>query len=516
MSENGNPPVAVESPEHSPETLGKVEVETAVEPDAAPTAEAAATEPGAQTSEPGAESSEPAAQPDEPVAQAAPAETGEPAGDATAAPEPAAEDAEEPAAGAEASAESPAAKKRARKPRRRRTARSEEFVAPTPEDLEGLTSEAVRHALDAGEPIEGTIIGWNQGGFHVVVDGMTAFCPRSSMERGAPHEPARYLDQTFEFRILRVEEKGRRLVLSRTAALRDERKRLADATRASLEVGAVMEGRVVALTDFGAFVDLGGVEGLIHVSELRHGRVAKPSDVLEAGQTVRVKIVKLGAKGERVSLSVKALEPDPWTVAAETWKSGAKFSGKVLRKADFGWFVELAPGIEGLLHVSQLLPGMKEDDPSLQPGAEIEGWVRELDPRRHRISLSLRETPTGNPWEGVTSRYKEGAAVTGTVEKVERFGAFIQLEPGLTGLLPTSEMGLPRGASVAKAYQVGKQVKLQISQVDARRKRISLTLEGKTLEGSRTDYRDYLKKSGGKAGLSTLAAAFERLKSHQP
>jgi small subunit ribosomal protein S1 len=466
----------------------------------------------------------PAAEPEGAVPEAAAAAEGAPEASAGASPEPAGADGGSAAAGEAAAAAPGDGKARERKPGRkasgkggkrggaRRSARSEEFVTPAPEDLAGIPSEGVRLAVEQGLPVAGKVIGWNQGGFHVAVDGITSFCPRSSMELGAPREPAQYLDQIFHFRVLRVEEKGHRLILSRAAALREERRHQAEETRAKLTVGLEVEGRVVALTDFGAFVDLGGVEGLIHVSELRHGRVSKPSEVLTMGQEVRARVIKLGTGSDRVSLSIKALEPDPWQEAAAKFTAGAKFSGKVLRKTEFGWFVELAPGVEGLLHPSQLAPGMKPEDPALAPGATIEGWVRELDLGRKRVSLALRETPTGDPWHGVEGRYPEGKVVEGVVEKIQPFGAFVTLEPGLTGLLPASEMGMPRGASIGKAYPVGKKVSLQVAQVDARRKRISLTLEGKTLEGSRADYQAYVKKNRRDSGLSALAAAFERLK----
>ena len=489
MHSNGNPPVVADPPPA----------------DEAPTA---APAPG----EPATSFAEPAAAPAEASASAAAtasetAATGEGAeAVAAVAPAPDADGEKKEKPGRDG------ARRRGKRGARRPGARAEEYVTPTPEDLAGIASETVRAAVEAGHPVEGKVIGWNQGGFHVVVEGITAFCPRSSMELGAPHEPAQYLDKVFAFRVLRVEEKGHRLVLSRTAMLREERRHRADEMRRSLKVGQVLHGRVVALTDFGAFVDLGGVEGLVHVSELRHTRVGHPSEVVQVGQEVEAKVVKLGAGGERVSLSMKSLEPDPWQSAAERWPAGAKFTGKVLRKSEFGWFVELAQGVEGLLHPSQLPPGVKESDPALAPGATLEGWVREIDPARKRVSLALRETPVGNPWEGVESRYAEGAKVTGTIEKLAPFGAFILLEPGLTGLLPTSEMGLPRGAAVGKAFPVGKKVTLQVAQVDARRKRISLTLEGKTLEGSKSDYQAYLKRSRRSGGMSAIAAAFDRLK----
>jgi len=331
------------------------------------------------------------------------------------------------------------------------------------------------------------------------------------MELGAPKEPAQYLDQSFLFRVLRVEEKGHRLVVSHAAVLRDERAHKTAETRAALTLGSTVTGKVISLTDFGAFVDLGGIEGLIHVSELKRTRVTHPNEVLKVGDDVTAKIIKLPKGGDRVSLSMKALEPDPWESVATQLANGGKFTGKVMRKSEFGWFVELAPGVEGLLHVSQLAPGMKAEDPKLAPGEMLEGWVRELDLPRRRISLALRETPQGNPWDGVETRYPEGAKVTGTVDKVEKFGAFILLEPGLTGLLPASEMGLPKGANVGRTYGVGKKVTLQVAQVDGRKKRISLTIEGKTLEGSKSDYQTFLKQSKKATGMGALAAALQRL-----
>ena len=387
----------------------------------------------------------------------------------------------------------------------------DEFVAPTPEELALVPSEIVQTAIANQAYVEGKVIGWNQGGFHVVVDGITSFCPRSSMELGAPKEPAQYLDQSFLFRVLRVEEKGHRLVVSHAAVLRDERAHKTAESRAALTLGSTVTGKVISLTDFGAFVDLGGIEGLIHVSELKRTRVTHPNEVLKVGDEVTAKIIKLPKGGDRVSLSMKALEPDPWDGIAAQFANGSKFTGKVMRKSEFGWFVELAPGVEGLLHVSQLAPGMKAEDPKLAPGETLEGWVREVEPARRRISLALRETPQGNPWEGVESKYPEGAKVTGTVEKVEKFGAFILLEPGLTGLLPASEMGLPKGANVGRTYGVGKKVTLQVAQVDGRKKRISLTIEGKTLEGSKSDYQTFLKQSKKSTGMGALAAALQRI-----
>jgi ribosomal protein S1 len=314
-------------------------------------------------------------------------------------------------------------------------------VAPADDDAEEAAGDgpavaedalgALRRARDERRPVQGRVFGWNPGGFHVVIDGVAAFVPRSEMELDPIADPQSYLDKSFDFRILKIQGKGRRIVLSRTALLREVQERTASAVRERLQAGSVMKGKVSSLTDFGAFVDLGGVEGLVHVSEISQRRVAKPADALQVGQEVEVKVLKVEKGGRRVSLSMKALEPDPW-----------------------------------------------------------------------------RE---------VKEKYSEGAVVTGKVERTGPPGAFIELEPGLVGLLPTSEMGLPREAIPARAYPPGKEVKVQVVGVDPRRRRISLAPEGSRVEGTRGDFAAYLKqqKKDEAVGFKPFAAALQKLKRDQ-
>lgn len=313
-------------------------------------------------------------------------------------------------------------------------AQAEKGAVPSPEgEAPPTTGEseevrALRRAMQDKAEIEGRVIGWNNGGFHVVVGGTTAFCPRSEMELGTAKEPSEYLDKTLEFQVLRVQKKGRRVVLSRAALLRGERAKARSEARDKLSAGSVVTGRVASLTDFGAFVDLGGVQGLVHVSEMSRQRIEHPSDMLEVGQEVEVKILKLEKGGRRISLSMRALQPDPW--------------------------------------------------------------------------------------QEIHDRFPEGSVVTGKVEKTTSFGAFIELEPGLTGLLPASVISLPRDASLARVYPPGKDVQVQIVSVDSRRQRISLTLEGSALEGSRSDYQAYVRDQRQGAptqGFNALADAFRKL-----
>lgn len=313
-------------------------------------------------------------------------------------------------------------------------AESKPEVDAKPEDETKAAIAALRKARDTHGNVEGRVFGWNPGGFHVVIDGLAAFVPRSEMELEPIAEPEAYLDKTFPFRVLKIQGKGRRIVLSRTAILREQQEKETKATLSKLRANDVLKGKVASLTDFGAFVDIGhGVEGLVHVSEISRSRVQKPADALQVGQEVDVKVLKVEKGGKRVSLSMKALEPDPW-----------------------------------------------------------------------------RE---------IKDKYPEGAVVTGTVERTDKPGAFIQLEPGLVGLLPTSEMGLPREAIPARAYPKGKEVRVQVVGVDPKRRRIALAPEGSQIEGTRGDYQAYVKqqrRESEAAGFNALASALSKLKRDQP
>ncbi len=286
---------------------------------------------------------------------------------------------------------------------------------------------ALRQAKEDQSDVEGRVIGWNRGGFHVVIGGITAFCPRSEMELGHPRSPKEYLDQSFPFRVLKVQKRGRRVVVSRTASLKSERSKLRDERRQEIEAGATLEGRVASLTDFGAFVDLGaGIQGLVHISEISHQRIEKPQDVLEVGQEINVKVLAVEKGGKRISLSMRALE--------------------------------------------------------------------------------------SNPWSDISDRFPVGTIISGKVQRTTRHGAVIELAPGITGLLPTSAMSLPPDASVARAFPPGRDVSLQIVNIDDRRHRISLAPEGSAVEGTWHDFQSYRKGQGEEKGqgFNALADALKK------
>ena len=365
------------------------------------------------------------------------------------------------------------------------------------------TKAELRAASEAKIPVAGKVMARNKGGFEVVIGGahgLRAFCPVSQIDLGRHEEAAlaAYVGQTFDFRVLEYTEDGRRVVVSRVALLKVEQDEKAAVTREKITVGAVMPGRVRSLTDFGAFVDLGGVDGLVHVTEISRRRVAHPKDVLTVGQEITVKVTKLASEGKRISLSMKELEADPWQTLAERFAPGGSFTGTVARHADFGLFVEVEPGVDGLVHVSALPPGVSLKDPAVAVGQSVQGWVKELDPKQRRLSLSLREVSTSNPWEGIHERYPEGSLVKGDVESVAQFGVFVRLEPGLTGLIPNSESGVAQG-TVHRHFAAGQKIEVKVIGVDAAKRRISLSApnakSNTSNEGDRGDLKSYREES---------------------
>ena len=372
------------------------------------------------------------------------------------------------------------------------------------------------------KPVEGRVIGWNKGGYHVAIDKIAAFCPVSQIEIGNPRSPKRYNDKTFKFQVIEIQKGGRRVVVSRAEALKTERKERAALVKQSLKPKSVHKGKISSLTDFGAFVDLGkGIEGLVHVSEISRRRVEHPKEILKPGQEVEVAVLKVEKGGQRISLSMKRLEEDPWEKLTERLEPGSEFSGKILRKADFGLFVEIEPGLEGLLHNSRLPLGASQEDDAFNVGNTVEGFIHEVEPKRRRLSLSLRPVATGNPWKGIEERYKVDTIVTGKVERLAPFGAFVELEPGLTGLLPFSALG--GGGSPhnpRKQYHPGKEVSVRILSIDREKRRISLGTENSQAEGSSVDFREYKKSQtgggGGGGGMNVMAAALKKAKLVDP
>lgn len=382
--------------------------------------------------------------------------------------------------------------------------------------LDRRLKEKLAEAVASGEPLDGKVVGRRKGGFDVTIAGVRGFCPISQIEEGRSDDVDRHLGETYTFKILEYDPENRKLIVSRAAHLRAERERLRQATLATLEEGAVCEGTVRSLTTFGAFVDLGGVDGLVHVTEIAHSRINHPGDALTVGATVQVKVLELDHEKDRISLSIKQLQPNPWEEAESRFPARGAFEGVVVRKTEFGAFIELIPGLDGLLHVSQLPPGMELGASELEVGQTVTGWVRELNVENQRIGLTMRRLPDRDPWERVEMRYQEGQVVEGTVENVADFGVFVELEPGLSALVPISELGLKRDADPREAFNPGDAVTAKVLSMDGSRQRMSLSVRAWNRDKERQEYLGHMDSSSDKPSMTgfgaQLAAALEKKK----
>jgi small subunit ribosomal protein S1 len=381
--------------------------------------------------------------------------------------------------------------------------------------LEAQLKEKLNEAVATGEPVEGKVVGRRKGGFDVTVSGVRGFCPISHISDVRSEDLDQHLGQTYTFKVLEYRPDGQRLVVSRAAHLNEVKDRLREEAWSKLEMGAVLDGKVRSLAEFGAFVDLGGVDGLVHVTEIAHHRVNHPRDELQPGQEVRVKVLDLDREKDRISLSIKALVEDPWATAEEKFPARGPFEGTVVRKTDFGFFVQLDSGMDGLLHVSQLPPGLETDSPELGLGETVRGWVRDIDVENRRIGLTMRQMPTRDPWERIEMRYQEGQTVEGVVENGADFGVFVELEPGLSGLIPISELGLDKDADPRTVFSPGDKLKLKLLGLDPNRRRISLSLRALERDKERQEYLQHMESGGGSEPEMTgfgaqLAAALSR------
>lgn len=358
--------------------------------------------------------------------------------------------------------------------------------------IEERLKEKLADAVESGESVEGKVVGRRKGGFDITVAGVRGFCPISHIEDGHSDDLDSHLGQVYTFKVLEFEPDGHKLVVSRAAHIREQRAKMRDEAWKRLEEGADVEGTVRSITDFGAFVDLGGVDGLVHVTEMAHHRVGHPRDVVSEGETVQVKILGMDPQKDRISLSMKALQEDPWATVEEKFPAGGPFEGTVVRKADFGAFVQLETGVDGLLHVSQLPPGMELDDPELAVGEPLKGWVRDVDVDHHRIGLTLRPVPDHDPWERIGMRYQEGQVVQGTVENGADFGVFVELEPGVSALIPASELGMGRDVDPKKVMRPGESVTAKVMSVDPERRRISLSIRSHKRDQERAEYLQHM------------------------
>jgi small subunit ribosomal protein S1 len=251
------------------------------------------------------------------------------------------------------------------------------------------------------------------------------------------------------------------------------------------------------------------VDGLVHVTEIAHHRVNKPSDVLTLGQQVEVKVLDLDREKNRISLSIKQLQKDPWDDLEERFPSRSAFTGTVVRGTDFGVFVELEPGLDGLLHVSQLPPGVEITSDELAVGSTVQGWIRDIDVSNHRIGLTMRRLPDRDPWERIEMRYQEGQVVEGIVENGADFGVFVELEPGLSGLIPISELGVERDTDPRTVFPPGEKIQVKLMVLDPNRQRISLSVKAYKRDQERQEYAGHMNTGSSEPTMTGFGAQLQ-------
>ncbi len=334
-------------------------------------------------------------------------------------------------------------------------------------------------AFQNNEKVQGVIFNQVKGGFTVDLDGAVAFLPRSQVDIRPIRDVSPLMNNQQPFQILKMDRRRGNIVVSRRTVLEETRAEQRQELVQNLEEGQVIDGVVKNITDYGAFVDLGGIDGLLHVTDIAWRRVNHPSEVLNIGQQVKVKIIKINHETHRISLGMKQLLDDPWQGIEAKYPVSAKFKGRVTNITDYGAFVELEPGIEGLIHVSEMSWTKKNVHPGkiVSTSQEVEVQVLEVDPVKRRISLGLKQTMR-NPWEVFVEKYPPGSEVEGEVKNKTEFGLFLGLDGDVDGMVHLSDLDWKRpGEQVIEEYKKGDKVSAQVLDVDVEKERISLGIK---------------------------------------
>jgi small subunit ribosomal protein S1 len=339
----------------------------------------------------------------------------------------------------------------------------------------------LERAFQQETPVEGMILGKVKGGLQVDI-GVPAFLPGSHVDLRPARNLDRYVGQRGRFLILKFNRARGNVVVSRRAVIERERASLKEQTLKVLEEGVILEGTVKNITDYGAFVDLGGIDGLLHITDMAWGRLQRPSEVVKVGDKVKVVVLKYDPSRERVSLGMKQIMPDPWSKAAENYPVGARFRGKVVSVTDYGAFVELEKGVEGLIHVSEMSWSKRAVHPSkvVNVGDHVEVQVLGVDEANRRISLGLKQTEP-NPWQALVERHPIGSRVTGKVKSLTDFGVFVEIEPGIDGLVHISDLSWTKKVRhPSELYQKGDDVEAVVLGIEVEQERVSLGIKQAT------------------------------------
>jgi small subunit ribosomal protein S1 len=338
--------------------------------------------------------------------------------------------------------------------------------------------QKIWNSLEEGAVVEGRIVSRIKGGLAVDI-GVNAFLPGSQVDLRPVRNLDKLLGETFQFKIIKLNKRRGNIVLSRRVLLEDQRENLRSDTLKTLEEGQVVDGVVKNLTDYGAFIDLGGIDGLLHITDMSWGRVSHPSDILAVGDKIKVKVLKFDREKERVSLGLKQIAPDPWLDVEQKYPVGIRVKGKVVSLTDYGAFVELEEGVEGLIHVSEMswTKRIKHPNKVLNIGDEVESVVLALDIPNRRISLGLKQAEP-NPWEVIGEKFPIGTIIEGQVKNITDFGIFVGVDEGIDGLVHISDLSwTKRIKHPSELYKKGDIVKAVVLNIDRENERFSLGIK---------------------------------------
>lgn len=345
-------------------------------------------------------------------------------------------------------------------------------------------------AFESQEPVRGLINGKVKGGFTVDINGIRAFLPGSLVDVRPIRDTSHLEGKEFEFKVIKLDRKRNNVVVSRRSAMQTENTAERDALLETLQEGQEVVGTVKNLTDYGAFVDLGGIDGLLHITDMAWKRVKHPSEVVSVGQEIRVKVLKFDRERTRVSLGLKQLGEDPWVGIKERYPEGTRLRAKITNITDYGCFAEIEEGVEGLVHVSEMDWTNKNIHPSkvVQLDQEVDVMILDIDEQRRRISLGIKQC-MANPWEAFAASYNKGDRVSGKIKSITDFGIFVGLDGGIDGLVHLSDISwnIP-GEEAVREYKKGQEIEAVVLAVDAERERISLGIK----QGEQDPYSNFV------------------------
>lgn len=337
--------------------------------------------------------------------------------------------------------------------------------------------DEVAEACGSGKALEGRIVQRIKGGFNVDIRGVTAFLPGSHLDIRPVKDQNRFLDRTFSFRVLKFNKRKGNVIVSRRAVLEEERGKAREETLKTLTEGQLVEGTVKGIAEYGAFIDLGGIDGLLHISDISWGKVGHPTQILSVGDRITVKVLKFNREEGKISLGLKQVRPDPWTTIQGKYPVGTRVNGKVVGLTDYGAFVEIEEGLEGLIHISEMSwTKIKHPSQRLKVGDMVEVMVLDIDVANRKLSLGLKQLEP-NPWDLVDERYPKGTRIKGVVKNITDFGVFIGIEEGIDGLVHISDISWKKIKHPTEVLQKGQVVEVVVLNVDRVNERFSLGIK---------------------------------------